>query len=91
MDKITFEAITKPGDIILVAQKEGDRFNKNTVAIGVYANMEKDYVNISNIISFDGALAITTGKFLNEISCVKVIMKAEDVAKNIIEMSELND
>lgn len=44
---------------------------------------------MSNIISFDEQLSVTTSKFLDEICYVKVIMKAEDVAKNIVEISEL--
>ena len=79
MDKLIFESVTKPGDIILVAQKKGDRFSKNTITIGVYINIDKGYVNMSNIISFDGAFDTTTSKFLDEICYVKVIMKKEDV------------
>jgi len=78
--------VAKPGDIIFIAQKEGDSFNKNTIAIGVFVKISMDYVQMSNIVNFKGSFSISISRSLDEICYVKVIMSKDDFAVRIQEI-----
>lgn len=84
-----FEEIVSPGDIVFITINKGDRFIKNTVKIGVFRSIKNNYVYIGDTMSLYGEISTTSTIFLDSICDVKIVMKKEDVAKNIVESVDL--